>query len=285
MNNVNKLVLGTAQFGMKYGINNSIGQVAQNDVNEILNLAEQCGVKYIDTAYGYGNSEKILGLSPALHRGDFKIISKYASSKFSPINQFYESLKHLNKHKIYAYMIHNFSTYIERPAIWNDFLKLKEDALVEKIGFSLYSTSELEYILEHNIAVDIIQVPYNLLDRQFEKCFEILNDKGIEIHTRSVFLQGVFFKNINTFEGNIVPLAKYVEKIQQYCQTYKLNIQDIALGYVLSSKANGVLIGVDSLSQFKDNILSSNYNLSRQDLEFIRSMNVIETNLLSPVNW
>lgn len=285
MNNVNKLVLGTAQFGMKYGINNSIGQVAQNDVNEILNLAEQCGVEYIDTAYGYGNSEKILGFSPALHRGNFKIISKYANSKLSPINQFYESIKHLNKDKIYAYMIHNFSTYVERPAIWNDFLKLKEDALVEKIGFSLYSTYELEYILEHNIAVDIIQVPYNLLDRQFEKFFEILNDKGIEIHTRSVFLQGIFFKDINTFEGKIEPLAKYVQKIQQYCQTNKLNIQDIALGYVLSSISNGVLIGVDSLSQFKENILSSNYNLSRQDLEFIRSMNVIETNLLSPVNW
>lgn len=280
-----KLVLGTAQFGMNYGINNTSGQVNPKEVNDILDYAGKAGLCFIDTAYGYGNSEEVLGKSSSLHKYTFKVISKYAKNALTPIEQYQASLKRLKKNRLYAYMVHNFTTYSEHPQIWDGFLKLKEERLVERIGFSLYTPSELEYILNHNIEVDIIQVPYNILDRQFEKWFPVLQERGIEIHTRSAFLQGLFFKNVNTFEGNIAPLMKYVETIQQYCMNNDIQVQDLALGYVLSSQVNGVLIGIDSLLQLSKNIQSAKRQVTEQDLDFIRSVDVVEKPLLSPVNW
>lgn len=285
MNLVNKLVLGTAQFGMDYGVNNSRGQVTPVEVNQILIESGNAGLQFIDTAYGYGNSEDVLGTSPALHSNVFKIISKYAAEGLSPIEQYSASLSRLKVDKLYAYMVHNFPTYNENQEIWEEFRALKEEGRVERIGFSLYSQNELEYLLEHNLGIDIVQVPYNILDRQFEKWFPVLHEKGIEVHTRSAFLQGLFFKKPETFSGNITPLAKYVNSIQKYCIDNDIQIQDLALGYVLSSLADGVLIGVDSLNQLRNNISSAGRTITKQDLSYIRSIDVEEIELLSPVNW
>ena len=144
---VNKIVLGTAQFGMNYGINNVRGQVTPTEVNEILSEAGDAGVLFIDTAYGYGNSEDVLGDSLSLHKRPFKIISKYSADNLSPIEQYDASLRRLKVDKLYGYMVHNFPTYSERPDIWDDFVKLKKEGRVERIGFSLYSPTELEYIM------------------------------------------------------------------------------------------------------------------------------------------
>ena len=285
MNKTSKLIIGTAQFGMNYGINNAHGQVVPNEVCDILNKAGQSGVHYIDTASGYGNSEEVLGESFSLHQYPFRIISKYSPDGQTPKQQYETSLRRLKVEKLYAFMVHNFPNYIEQPQIWEEFVELKEKKLVEHIGFSLYTLSELDYILEKGLEADIVQVPYNILDRQFESYFPILKEKGIEVHTRSVFLQGLFFKDINTFTDNISPLAKYVETIQNYCKQNEIQVQDIALGYVLSSLADGVLIGVDSLSQLSDNIDSSKRTITDQDIDFIRSLEVKEKQLLSPVNW
>lgn len=285
MANTDKLVLGTVQFGMNYGINNTSGQVTPEAVNLILEEAGKAGARLIDTAYGYGNSEDVLGDSPALHEYPFRIISKYAKSNLSPIDQYKASLKRLKVEKLYAYMVHNFQTYKDNPEIWSDLVHLKEEGYVERIGFSLYTPKELEYILDNKLAVNIIQVPYNILDRQFEEWFPILKQNGIEVHTRSAFLQGLFFKDRNCFEGKVTPLAKYVCLIQDYCQAHQMGVQDLALGYVLSSKADGVLIGVDSIEQLRKNIHSAERNITSSDIDFIRSVVVEEKELLSPVNW
>ena len=285
MNKTNKLIIGTAQFGMIYGIINASGQVTPEAVNQILDEAGDAGVKLIDTAYGYGNSEDVLGDSPALHNHQFRIVSKYAKSKLSPIEQYQASLKRLKVEKLYAYMVHSFQTYKDNPEIWPDLERLKSEGQVDRIGFSLYSPNELAFILDNDIEVNIIQVPYNILDRQFEDWFPILKEKGIEVHTRSAFLQGLFFKDRNRFEGKVTPLAKYVSQIQDYCQEHQIEVQDLALGYVLSSKADGVLIGVDSIEQLRKNIQSAERDITPSDIDFIRSVVVEENELLSPVNW
>lgn len=285
MNKKGKLILGTVQFGLNYGINNSSGQVTPEAVNQILDEAGNAGVRLIDTAYGYGNSEDVLGDSPALHNHQFRIISKYAKSNLSPIEQYKASLKRLKVEKLYAYMVHSFQTYKDNPEIWSDFNRLKRDGLVDRIGFSLYSPKELEFILDNNLEVNIIQVPYNILDRQFEEWFPVLKNKGIEVHTRSAFLQGLFFKDRNRFEGKVKQLSKYVSLIQDYCQEHLMGVQDLALGYVLSSRADGVLIGVDSLEQLRNNIQSAERDITSSDIDFIRSVVVEEKELLSPVNW
>ncbi len=285
MNAIHKLVLGTAQFGMNYGINNVRGQVISEEVNEILAEASKAGLRFIDTASGYGNSEDTLGSSPALHQQSFNIISKYGIGELSPIEQYKASLERLKVDRLYGYMVHNFSTYRDQPNVWKDFVFLKENGLVDHIGFSLYSPDELEYIIDNHLGVDIVQIPFNIFDRQFETWFPLLRERNIEVHTRSAFLQGIFFKDPQSFVGNLTPLAKYVGGIQHYCQINDIKIQDLALGYVLSSLADGVLIGVDNVKQLLSNFKSAERSIMKRDLEFIRSIEVKEKELLSPVNW
>ncbi len=171
MDSSTKLILGTVQFGLNYGVNNQSGQVSKESVETILSLASNKGIKILDTSSAYGTSEKVLG--EVLNENDmkFRIISKYPRSSRSVKTIFEESLYTLNQKKLYGYLIHHFDFFRKKQEIWRDFLLLKEEGKVTKIGFSLYNVDELKFLLDRDIAFDILQFPYNIFDRQFEKFF------------------------------------------------------------------------------------------------------------------
>ena len=77
----NKLILGTAQFGMKYGINNKIGKIEKNEIMKILNFCKKNNINYFDTASVYGESENKLGNYLKTNNNNFKIITKYSLKK------------------------------------------------------------------------------------------------------------------------------------------------------------------------------------------------------------
>lgn len=286
MDSSTKLILGTVQFGLNYGVNNQSGQVSKESVETILSLASNKGIKILDTSSAYGTSEKVLG--EVLNENDmkFRIISKYPRSSRSVKTIFEESLYTLNQKKLYGYLIHHFDFFRKKQEIWRDFLLLKEEGKVTKIGFSLYNVDELKFLLDRDIAFDILQFPYNIFDRQFEKFFPLLKERNVETHVRSVFLQGLFFKPLKNFEGKLLPLRKYVESLHSYCKVHCLKIEELALGYVYSSEyINGVLIGVDTIEQLESNIKNLGYNISSKDIDFVRSIEIKEKELLSPVNW
>ena len=109
--------------------------------------------------------------------------------------------------------------------------------------------------------------------------------KGKEIHVRSTFLQGLFFKNIDTIEGKILPLKPYLEDLVQIKNKYKVSTETLALQYVLQKNyIDRVLIGVDSLEQLKKNIYicSERTNIPT---EVIDNINIKEGALLNPINW
>ena len=286
MDSSTKLILGTVQFGLNYGVNNQSGQVSKESVETILSLASNKGIKILDTSSAYGTSEKVLG--EVLNENDmkFRIISKYPRSSRSVKTIFEESLYTLNQKKFYGYLIHHFDFFRKKQEIWRDFLLLKEEGKVTKIGFSLYNVDELKFLLDRDIAFDILQFPYNIFDRQFEKFFPLLKERNVETHVRSVFLQGLFFKPLKNLEGKLLPLRKYVESLHSYCKVHCLKIEELALGYVYSSEyTNGVLIGVDTIEQLESNIKNLGYNISPKDIDFVRSIEIKEKELLSPVNW
>ena len=286
MDSSTKLILGTVQFGLNYGVNNQSGQVSKESVETILSLASNKGIKILDTSSAYGTSEKVLG--EVLNENDmkFRIISKYPRSSRSVKTIFEESLYTLNQKKLYGYLIHHFDFFRKKQEIWRDFLLLKEEGKVTKIGFSLYNVDELKFLLDRDIAFDILQFPYNIFDRQFEKFFPLLKERNVETHVRSVFLQGLFFKPLKNLEGKLLPLRKYVESLHSYCKVHCLKIEELALGYVYSSEyTKGVLIGVDTIEQLESNIKNLGYNISPKDIDFVRSIEIKEKELLSPVNW
>ena len=283
---MNKLVLGTVQFGVDYGINNNRGQIPKNEVFSILDLARKNQINLLDTAPAYGKAEKIIGQYLKRNPGKFEIISKLPKiNDYSEISKYIDqSLGNLNIDHLYAYLIHDFNTIKKMP----DLVKyLKKNNRIKKIGFSLYYPEELTYLLEHKIEFDIIQVPYSIFDQRFASYFKNLKDKNIEIHIRSVFLQGLFFKHPQKLTGNFIKISSKIKTIRNLGRRNNLSISSLCLNFaVLNNLIDKIIIGVDSLKNLEDNLKSIEdkkkvakiYN----ELAFLKED---DENIILPINW
>lgn len=289
MANENKLVLGTVQFGMDYGINNSRGQVSESEVFKILAYASDSGIQTLDTAHTYGNSEEIIGKFIKRSGKSFKIISKVPKPEAGKNIVSYpeESLKNLNSIKLYAYLFHNFDSYKENPQLLEQLQELKRLSKVEKIGFSLYYPKELDYLLENKIDFDIVQVPYSIFDQRFENSFEQLKNLGKEVHVRSVFLQGLVFKNPDMLENQFLDIKSELAKLIELSEQSQVSISGLCLNFVsLNKNIDKIVIGVDSLKNLQENIL----DLSQTDTvskyyDELKMLRVDDEQIILPTNW
>ena len=286
----NKIILGTAQFGLDYGINNNEGKPAYETIKEILDLAHKQKIIFLDTAEAYGNSHEIIGEYHANSNNKFKVTTKFSPLRKDLPNNISERIKHhlkiMNIDSIYCYMFHS---YIDFKKYFNLFrlelLELKKKGVINKIGVSLHSNIDLIEVLK-NEDIELIQLPYNLFDNKNKREKVILKAKklGVEIHTRSAFLQGLFFKDIASIEGELSVLKKYLFKLQDIINPTKIN--NLALNYVYSNpNIDAVLIGVDSVNQLKKNISCINANKYKNTFSNIDLINVEEENMLNPSNW
>jgi len=195
---VTKIALGTVQFGLSYGIANQVGQVSRNDAKAIISFARSCGIDTIDTAIAYGDSETRLG---EIGLDSFKVITKLP---FIPENcedigswvleQVHESLQRLNVSSIYGLLLHRPEQLIgpHGEVLVQTLEQLKAQGVVEKIGVSIYSPTELDDVMDV-CEIDLVQAPFNLIDRRLKSSgwLQKLYNAGIEVHARSIFLQGV----------------------------------------------------------------------------------------------
>lgn len=273
-----KLVLGTVQFGLQYGVN-SAGRPSEDAVKAILREARAGGIRCLDTSSAYGNAEEILGR--CLPEADaFRVVSKYPKGETPVGEMFGTSLQRLGVDRLYGYLLHHFQVYKENPAVWEEFMALKEAGKVQKIGFSLYSPEELDFILEHQSPFDLLQIPFNIFDRKFLPYMKELHEKGVEIHVRSTFLQGLFFKDRNALPEKLLPLRKYLLELDEYARETGLSVAEVALNANLQNPyIDGVLIGVDNLQQLQDNLQSV------KEVPLDIRIDVAEKELLNPVNW
>ena len=257
-----KLILGTVQFGLNYGVNNSAGKPSKENIKSILDSAYNSGIQLLDTAEAYGDSQNKIGEYHNNSTNKFNVITKFSSNtegfSLNIIERVYNNLKILDVDKLYCYMFHSFddfNKYFEKYR--KDLLTLKRDGIINNIGVSLYSNDELESVLKFN-EITLVQLPFNLLDNNNKRgnIIKKAKAKGIEIHTRSAFLQGLFFKNTSEFTVKIKPLEPYLNLLNDLCdEDYKMN--DLALNYVCNQKnIDKVLIGVDNVHQLESNILS-----------------------------
>ena len=281
-----KLVLGTVQFGTNYGINNTSGQVPLDEVCRILEIASEAGVKTLDTSSAYGESERVLGEALRRSNKPFNIVSKYPKSDLGVRETFQKSLQNLGVDSLYGYLVHHFEFYQEHPEIFDEMTALKQEGKIQKVGFSLYNVEQLQYLLDCNVQFDILQFPYNIFDKQFEPYMPRLVEMGVEIHTRSAFLQGLFFKDTKTLPEKLKPLKKYLDVLHLFCKNRGISVEQLALGYVLANpNVKGALIGVDNHSQLEVNLKVASVLLTDADIDYIQNIDIIEDWLLNPVNW
>ncbi len=277
-----KLALGTVQFGLNYGINNSSGQVKEEEVSKILTFAKDHNLIYLDTARAYGNSEEVLGRN---NLQGFQIISKVSANAVDA-SDIHKSLQKLGLEKIYGYLFHSFENYQQNPHIFEELVKFKEEGIIEKIGFSLYHPSELEYLMDQNISFDLIQIPFNLLDKRFYSLIKKYNH--LEVHVRSIFLQGLFFKSFHDLPIFLKPLQPVLEKLDTISKKLNISMLQLALSYVNGiAEIDKLVLGVDTLDQLKSSL--TNYDtlpILPIDIKTEIDNLVIEhEDLLIPSNW
>ena len=273
---ISKIGIGSAQFGMDYGISNPNGQTSKEEVTKILDICSACGITYIDTAVVYGNAEEVLGMND-LH--DFKVVTKfmYYPEKGIIQKQMNESLQKLNINKAYALLAHRPIYLLSNNYHWDELVHLKEVGKVEKIGFSLNSVDELNQLLDKKLFPDIIQIPYNYVDNRFESVAIDLKKQGCEIHSRSVFLQGLFFKKVEELE----PFFDEIKPILISIKENAGSLEGALLRYVLTKHfIDVVIIGVENAIQLLNNI----HSVKNQELLPPLNLNISEK-IKTPSMW
>ncbi len=288
---IQKIGLGTAQFGFDYGIANKRGKVPEAEVFEILNFAWEQGINVIDTAAGYGDSEDILGRFFEKSGLNYRVVSKAPALENKNLNNFMDGLKttlgRLKQEKIYAYLIHKFDDIVEQEFLLKQLRQSKEEGLVEKIGFSLYRVEELQYLIDRNISFDILQVPYNIFDQRFAEHFRSLKSKGVEIHARSAFLQGLFFLSVDELSENMRSARGHLKKLQSISSERGIPIRYLCLCFVLlNSHLDKIIIGVDSAAQLRQNMAFTDYLSKTNEIyEQLKRLEMKDEQVILPFLW
>jgi len=288
-----KIGLGAVQFGLSYGVSNKIGKTPKAEVKEILSLAKDFGIKVIDTAFQYGNSEEILG--ELLVKGDFNIVTKTPAFTHQTINVndaeylekvYKQSVSYMGKHSLYGLLFHNADDLFLPGAkcLFEKVLELKENGLVDKIGVSIYSAAQIDKLIG-NYPIDLIQLPINILDQRLLKngYLSSLKSKGIEIHARSIFLQGLLLMDPETMPVYFDPIREHLKSYHQFIKEINITPVEAALGFVSSlAEVDVVLCGVNSKEQLVEICNSYSEKLNVTDFEKY-AINNIE--MLNPSKW
>lgn len=287
MDNISKkIAIGTAQFGLDYGINNMKGRMSDEELNDVLNICSESGIECIDTAYSYGDSEERIG--KYTKKNNFRIISKLPGCSAMEVeNKVCESLARLNIESVYGYLVHNAETLKKNPEVFSELRRIKDKGLINKIGFSLYSTDELETLFNDEIDFDIIQVPYNIFDRRFESYFQILKEKNIEVHTRSVYLQGLFFIKPDKLNAWFAPVKDKIIYLNEISKKSGIGIHHLCFSFVNKNTfVDKIVIGVDGKEHLL-NLLHAGNELDKALIYYNELKNLREDNpdIILPYKW
>lgn len=283
-----RLILGTAQFGLPYGISNQRGQIPQDEIGAIIKEAAAAGISTLDTAAAYGSSEQRIGDALAQTEAQLRIISKYPlnSPEKSVAQALRESLARLKRERLYAYLLHSYGTYSGKPAVLDELQELKATGRLEKIGISLYHPAEAEVLLKANAPVDIVQFPYSILDRRFEQVLPALRERGIETHVRSVYLQGLYFMQPDRLPGHLQPAAAKIARLQQLAEDHQLALGAVCLGFVLANPfVSHAVIGIESLQTLQENILFSQTEIPEALRAELMQLKEDDENVILPYKW
>jgi aryl-alcohol dehydrogenase-like predicted oxidoreductase len=286
---VSKLSIGTVQFGLDYGVANDSGKVAYDEVQKILEEAQINQIDTIDTAAAYGDSEEVLGKSGV---NKFHIITKLPEIPVDVKNiteyieeSFFSSLRRLKVEHVYGYLLHRPSQLLTNSGseIYQAISNLKAQGYIKKIGASIYQPEELDEIVKE-YELELVQVPFNIFDRRLIETgwLSQLQKKGVEIHIRSIFLQGLLLMNQKQRPEKFNRWNKLWAKWDDWLENNNLTPLEASIRYVLSlSEISKVVIGVDSNSQLKEIIAAANGELP----EIPNDLYTNDVNLLNPSNW
>lgn len=284
-----KLALGTVQFGLPYGIANQAGQVTRSEAKAMLELASAKGIDTLDTAIAYGESETYLG---EVGIQGFKLVTKLPSVPDSCADvsgwvqeQMNSSLARLGVRSVYGLLLHRSEQLLNENGkeIYQALQGLKEKGIVKKIGVSIYSPNDLELIIKL-FRLDLVQAPLNLVDRRLHTTgwLKRLKGEGVEIHTRSVFLQGLLLMPQSAIPPKFAPWRDIWSEWHKWLSERNISAVQACLAYPLAfPEIERVVVGADSVNQLKQIIeaaaSSAIYNLPDLQCD--------SESLINPARW
>jgi len=285
-----KLGLGTVQFGLPYGISNTSGQVIPDEVRAILDQAEACGIRVLDTAIAYGTSEAVIGVAlREKPHGSFRIVSKIppGSTATEIPDLVRASLTRLGIPRAHGFLLHDVTTHRENPEVLSALWGLVASGLIEKVGFSVYSPDDVEQLLLEQLHFNIIQLPYNIFDRRFERLLPALKERGVEVHVRSVFLQGLFFRDPATLPPHFDTIRPALATLRSLAASASLPLTALPLAFALSQPlVDVVVIGVDSVANLRQNLnVAERLGDLSPLLPRLAALEQRDNNILLPTRW
>lgn len=266
---ISKLALGTVQLGMDYGIANHQGAPSLADAHALLAESVGGGINSFDTSPSYGTSEEVLGgYLAGIEKEDLFIVSKfkYQTDRVFDMEKVWpevrlivqQSLTRLGIDKLPLVLYHKGASesmdHVKKvvPELLN---RLKNENLIVHGGISLYYSSEANHLLEDN-DFEALQIPLNVLDQDIiaNGTLQKLHDQGKLIMIRSVFLQGLFWKDPEALSGKLTAAAPFLRKLHQLSIDYKLTIAEIAFGFIRDLDAvDSLVIGAENIGQVQAN--------------------------------
>ncbi|MBC7447035.1 MAG: aldo/keto reductase [Hymenobacteraceae bacterium] len=258
-----RLALGTAQFGLPYGLNNTAGQPALAGVADILREARDAGLTLLDTAAVYGDAEARIGQLQAITQ-DFAVVTKVANGP-NVTHQVQASLDRLGRPAVAGVLFHSAFSFASRDAGWRALLAEHAQGRIGQTGLSVY---RMAHLLNGDFATadaatqpGILQVPLSVLDQHFvPHVADLATTRGIEIHVRSAFLQGLLLRDPDQLPSFFQPLAPKLRQLRAVAATGGIPLSALLLLFAAQTPGvRRVVIGVDSVANLYENLRAAAY--------------------------
>ena len=297
---LDKIAVGTVKFGMAYGVGKDVSQVENSETDELIDHCRLQGVDMFDTAPAYGTAEAILGDQHCAQWA--RIVTKAEKITGATIDPkaidelkegFDRSLARLGTHQVYGLLIHNVDDLAKPGAedmvLWMQ--SLKQEGRVSRIGVSVYDPIEVaKYYQKYDF--DLIQLPLNWFDQRFlaGNMLKALSEKGVEIHSRSLFLKGLLLNSVSPNGLNPELANHHQDFVQQlkHCNTHAF---DVCMAFAQSVEyVDKWVMGFSRLEQLKhvlnwDNRILDQLGINSVGLQWAGKDWGLNSPNVDPRNW
>ena len=259
---MNRIVLGGAQLGLPYGILNGGETLSREEVARILDTAVDHGIDSIDTAIAYGQSELIIGETS---QNRFKIISKLPPLPVDISNvsewvhsQVQGSLSRLKCTSLDALLLHRPQdlTGAQGAELYAAIGSLMAEKMIHRFGVSIYSPDDLEGIIG-TFDIHVVQAPLNVFDRRILGVTDQLSALNIEVHARSVFLQGVLIASPQDRPHRFEPWSEHFALFDEWVRSSGVSAMACCMGFALQQPGIAKLVIGTTSAESLDEIMNS----------------------------
>ena len=282
-----KLVIGSAQLGMNYGLFNN-RKINHKEFKKIEKLVLKSKINFIDTAISYGDSENIIGRSKLKNLNIITKIKLPSKKNIKvrdwTLKEISKSLYKLKIKKIYGVLIHDYKDLLGKYG--KDYLlllqELKKKKIIKKIGISIYDSHEIKKIWKF-WKPDLIQVPFNPLDNRIldSGWVDVFRKFKVKIFARSVFLQGLLINSDNSFIVNKNYLI-LLNKFKNWCYKNNISLLQACIHFVTQfKKIDYLVVGFNNYSQLKEIIDV----FKKKQIIIPKKFSTIKKNLIDPRKW